>query len=244
MSGPAHTERCAWACLPACVVLRTPTQRGQAGLREFWKETCINATLAGADGCFSDSSQPDTHKTQTFLNASDEKVRQLSELRRRFWTPSCEFITSVPPATRHPPPATGPCDAPSQSVPPATRHPPPPPPTHVIFLLCQCFSGAEWCWRSDAAPDSGTVLVPPAGLRGREGHDDDCADRTLRGQPGPPLRGINRGASDFTRWGSGCRSRLLRFVQGGRAAPQHRCRRCSLFTGLILYSTISNDHCH
>lgn len=60
-------------------------------LRDYWKSVCINATATGfVDGCFSDSSQPNTHGTQGHLNAADEaafeagKVQTMSELTQFF----------------------------------------------------------------------------------------------------------------------------------------------------------------
>lgn len=39
------------------------------GLREYWISMCVNATTTGhVDGCFSDSSQPETHKTAAHLS--------------------------------------------------------------------------------------------------------------------------------------------------------------------------------
>jgi hypothetical protein len=60
-------------------------------VREFWKTVCINATKSGVvDGCFSDSSQPGTHKISNFLNATDNaafeagKVQTMSEMTAVF----------------------------------------------------------------------------------------------------------------------------------------------------------------
>jgi hypothetical protein len=64
---------------------------GLADLRELWKSECINATLSGyVDGCFSDSSDPDTHGTDDKLNASTKaafengKVQTMSEMTAYF----------------------------------------------------------------------------------------------------------------------------------------------------------------
>jgi hypothetical protein len=59
--------------------------------REFWEAVCVNATATGAvDGCFSDSSSPHTHRTNKFLNASDDaafeagKVQTMAAVTAKF----------------------------------------------------------------------------------------------------------------------------------------------------------------
>lgn len=61
------------------------------GMRDFWFDVCLNATKDGSvDGCFSDSSQPGSHKTSTHLNAADEaafedgKVATMSRVTKAF----------------------------------------------------------------------------------------------------------------------------------------------------------------
>ena len=53
----------------------------------YWISACINATKSGyVDGCFSDSSSVDTHKTAAHLNDADHaafefgKVQSMTEL--------------------------------------------------------------------------------------------------------------------------------------------------------------------
>ena len=60
-------------------------------VRKFWKGVCITATKTGfVDGCFSDSSKPGSHKTPSFLNASDNakfeagKIQTMSEMTEFF----------------------------------------------------------------------------------------------------------------------------------------------------------------
>ena len=60
-------------------------------VRAFWKGVCENAVASGfVDGCFSDSSQPDSNGTGKHLNETDHaafeagKVRTMSELTARF----------------------------------------------------------------------------------------------------------------------------------------------------------------
>jgi len=62
-----------------------------AGLREYWKSVCINATQTGfVDGCFSDSSQASSHGTSRHLNAADNaayeagKIQTMTELTEFF----------------------------------------------------------------------------------------------------------------------------------------------------------------
>lgn len=61
------------------------------GMREYWKAVCINATKTGfVDGCFSDSSQPGSHKTSKYLNSTDNaafeagKVQTMTEMTAHF----------------------------------------------------------------------------------------------------------------------------------------------------------------
>jgi hypothetical protein len=60
-------------------------------VRAFWKGVCYNATATGfVDGCFTDSSQPDSHGTAKRLNASARaafeagKVQTMTEVTARF----------------------------------------------------------------------------------------------------------------------------------------------------------------
>jgi len=59
--------------------------------RQYWISACINATKSGyVDGCFSDSSSVDTHKTAAHLNDADHaafefgKVQSMTELTEFF----------------------------------------------------------------------------------------------------------------------------------------------------------------
>ena len=65
-------------------------------VRSWWESVCLKAVASGVvDGCFSDSSQPDTHGTGRWLNASyhdkfeQGKVDTMAALTTKFGEPSC-----------------------------------------------------------------------------------------------------------------------------------------------------------
>ena len=50
-------------------------------MRQFWEDTCLNATRTGyVDGCFCDSSQPDSHGTANHLNVSDRAAYEAGKV--------------------------------------------------------------------------------------------------------------------------------------------------------------------
>lgn len=64
---------------------------GKADARAYWESACVNATKTGfVDGCFSDSSQVDSHKTAVHLNEADHaafefgKVQSMTDLTAFF----------------------------------------------------------------------------------------------------------------------------------------------------------------
>ena len=85
-------------------------------VRSWWESVCLKAVASGVvDGCFSDSSQPDTHGTGRWLNASyhdkfeQGKVDTMAALTTKFGEPSCRrrrgrrrFLLSPPCPLRSP----------------------------------------------------------------------------------------------------------------------------------------------
>merc|ERR1712091_551221 len=55
---------------------------GNSDFRDFWKSVCFDATQSGfVDGCFSDSSQPGSHGTSKYLNASDNAIFEKGKIQ-------------------------------------------------------------------------------------------------------------------------------------------------------------------